>query len=385
MATISRRGGRIGVDYRDEFGKRRWVTCATEEEAKRTLASIQSTRKTRRNPHVPSDILVAEYAKTWLERQASRVKPSTHENYDRVLRLHVLPQLGLMRLRDLGRPLLKDWAAKLGRESAAKSVTLCVAVLRAMLQSAVEDEIFAANPASGLVRAVLPREKRNSATLEAMSGEQLSRFLSAVRAVDPEAYEPFLLLATTGVRISELAGLQWRDVDWEHRQLRIERALNRDGKTATPKTEQGRRRIDLSVGVLEALRELRVRHERRQLTWGKPEAWIMWPELTSKVDPLTLRSKIERLRAVELRALRREGMPEHFGLHSMRHTYCSLLLQRGWSPAYVQRQAGHSSIQVTVDTYGRWLPLGNLEAADDLWSLVGGTAAAARTKLQRAK
>jgi hypothetical protein len=59
-------------------------------------------------------------------------------------------------------------------------------------------------------------------------------------------------------------------------------------------------------------------------------------------------------------------LPRHFSPHSLRHTFASLLLQQGESPAYVQRQLGHASIQLTVDTYGKWLPLGNVAAVDRL-------------------
>src|SRR5439155_10995403 len=52
--------------------------------------------------------------------------------------------------------------------------------------------------------------------------------------------------------------------------------------------------------------------------------------------------------------------------HNLRHTFASLLLQQGESPAYVQRQLGHASIQLTVDTYGKWLPMGNKAAVDRL-------------------
>jgi integrase len=50
----------------------------------------------------------------------------------------------------------------------------------------------------------------------------------------------------------------------------------------------------------------------------------------------------------------------------MRHTFASLLLQQGESPAYVQRMLGHASIKLTVDTYGKWLPMGNRGAVDRL-------------------
>ncbi len=66
------------------------------------------------------------------------------------------------------------------------------------------------------------------------------------------------------------------------------------------------------------------------------------------------------------RALKKAGRPLHFTPHSLRHSFASLLLQQGESPAYVQRQLGHASIKLTVDTYGKWLPMGNLAAVDKL-------------------
>ena len=69
------------------------------------------------------------------------------------------------------------------------------------------------------------------------------------------------------------------------------------------------------------------------------------------------------------RAFKVAGLPEHFTLHCLRHTYASLMLQQGESVNYVQRQLGHVSIQLTVDTYGEWLPMGNKAAVDRLDAL----------------
>ena len=71
------------------------------------------------------------------------------------------------------------------------------------------------------------------------------------------------------------------------------------------------------------------------------------------------------VRAIQ-RTLRKANLPTHFSAHSFRHTFASQLLQMGESPAYVQRQLGHSSIKMTVDTYGKWLPAGNKHAVDRL-------------------
>jgi hypothetical protein len=75
---------------------------------------------------------------------------------------------------------------------------------------------------------------------------------------------------------------------------------------------------------------------------------------------------ISRVRKAFTRTLKASRLPLHFSPHCLRHTFASLLLQVGHSPAYVQRQLGHASIQLTVDTYGRWLPLGNKAAVDGL-------------------
>jgi Phage integrase family len=67
--------------------------------------------------------------------------------------------------------------------------------------------------------------------------------------------------------------------------------------------------------------------------------------------------------------LKKAGLPLHFTPHCLRRTYASLMLQQGESPAYVQRQLGHASIQLTVDTYGKWLPMGNKAKVDRLDAL----------------
>jgi integrase len=72
------------------------------------------------------------------------------------------------------------------------------------------------------------------------------------------------------------------------------------------------------------------------------------------------------IRKVFARSLKNAELPLHFTPHCLRHTFASLLLRQGASPAYVQRQMGHASIKLTVDTYGKWLPMGNRAEVDRL-------------------
>jgi hypothetical protein len=73
-----------------------------------------------------------------------------------------------------------------------------------------------------------------------------------------------------------------------------------------------------------------------------------------------------KVRKVMARILKKAKMPLHFTPHCLRHTYASLMLQQDEPVTYVQRQLGHASIQLTVDTYGKWLPMGNKAAVDRL-------------------
>src|SRR2546427_1456357 len=72
------------------------------------------------------------------------------------------------------------------------------------------------------------------------------------------------------------------------------------------------------------------------------------------------------VRKVFTKTLKAAGLPPHFSPPCLRHTFAILLLRQGESPAYVQRQLGHASIQLTVDTYGKWLPMGNKAAVNRL-------------------
>src|SRR5262249_58505349 len=67
----------------------------------------------------------------------------------------------------------------------------------------------------------------------------------------------------------------------------------------------------------------------------------------------------DKIRSAFKRALRAAGLPLHFTPHSLRHSYASILISEGVSPAYVQRQLGHTTYTLTVDTYGKWLPMGS--------------------------
>jgi integrase-like protein len=95
------------------------------------------------------------------------------------------------------------------------------------------------------------------------------------------------------------------------------------------------------------LRRLHAAAAEEALARGARPEWV-FPAANGPVPHVTAEDAFKR-------ALRAARLPEHFSPHSLRHTYASLLLADGVSPAYVQEQLGHASIDLTVGTYGRWL------------------------------
>jgi integrase len=179
-----------------------------------------------------------------------------------------------------------------------------------------------------------------------------------------------LLLARAGLRLGEGFALQWPDFDFAGREIRVARAFS-DGRLDTPRSGHGRT-VDMSRQLEAVLQHLLTERKAETLRRG-------WREMPTWVFCTTTGTMLNKgnVRRVFVRLLKRAKLPLHFSPHSLRHTFASLLLQQGESPVYVQRQLGHASIRLTVDTYGKWLPMGNKAAVDRLDDVAAGAAAGA--------
>lgn len=89
-----------------------------------------------------------------------------------------------------------------------------------------------------------------------------------------------------------------------------------------------------------------------------PGPWLFCPGLTATPTRKDAARSYKAIRRAFARALKVAALPSYFTPHSLRHSFGSLLIAAGESPAYVQQQMGHASISMTVDVYGSWLPSG---------------------------
>ena len=236
------------------------------------------------------------------------------------------------------------------------TVRYILLVLRIALNKAVRWGLIARNVAT-LVDPprVAHREVR------VLSPEQTQQLLVAAKG---ESIAGLLVVAvSTGLRLGEALGLQWKDIDLERREVRITKSLQRiSGRgqvLSETKTRRGRRSLVLPVTTVEALRAHRV--EQRE--WRRA-AGSSWSELgfvftTGTGRPLDQRNVLRMFK----RVLRKAKLPR-MRFHDLRHSCASLLLAQHTDPRVIMETLGHSNISVTMNMYAHVMPALKREAAD---------------------
>ncbi len=248
--------------------------------------------------------------------------------------------------------------AELARKGAGPTVRLhSHVVLRRALSQAVRFGLVPRNPCDAVQRPKVPR--RAPKWLDA---DQTRKLLDVARGDRLEAL--VVLAVTTGLREGELLGLQWGDADLADATLNVSRQMleGSDGTLATGelKTARSRRRVDLPVVAVEALR----RHRARLGAVPLPSV----PMFSDPGGGPIRRSNLLRRWFYPL--LARAGLPK-VRFHDLRHTHASLLLAQGVNPKVVQERLGHSQISLTLDTYSHVMPSLQRDAARRLDELLG--------------
>jgi integrase len=141
-------------------------------------------------------------------------------------------------------------------------------------------------------------------------------------------------------------GLQWGDIDWRRSYIHVQRAWVRSAWTSPKNGED--RTVDMSGQLRTELRLWRRRQSREWMRRGLSRPELVFP---SNVRTPQDDSKVRKI----FGAIVRKAELRHRSVHAMRHCFISLLLQNGESPAYVQKQAGHKSMDITVNVYGHFM------------------------------
>jgi len=290
---------------------------------------------------------VTTFASAWLTGAAAALKPSTRGFYRDHLDHHVLPLLGHRRVDSLRR---KDVITliRTSRQKGLKVNTVrgIVRTLSVVLSEAVEQEHLDANPALN-VRKHLRQGDEAIPEPDPFTAEEARLFAKTAQEHFERWYPLVLCGLRTGMRLGELLGLEWGDIDWRSKTIRVQRSWVR-GRLGTPKSHQ-QRTLDLTPQLAAALRLYRRKLSAFCLKEGVPRPAILFPsDEGTRLDDSNVRKVFTRIgEKAELR---------HRSPHDMRHTYASLLLSAGVPLLYVSAQLGHQNANITLKTYATWMP-----------------------------
>jgi len=300
-------------------------------------------------------VTLGKYIERWLENSAAIHVRSvrTLDGYRSIARAHLIPKLGHIRLDQLRPAHIEGYykyALTAGRADgkakhlSAQTVKHHHRLLKRILKHAVWHDHLVRNPADRVAPPAVQHKER-----PVLDTDEL-RALEEVSA-DTRYYPLVFIASRTGLRRSELLGLQWRHIKLEQKTLSVERAMHRSDNGAIvyqePKSDFSRRTIELNDRTTELLTRMRDASE------GVISEWSPETPVFANVDgtpwlPSSVSHGIKKLMA-------KIGRPEA-GLHSLRHSHATALRGAGVRLEIIQRRLGHSSISTTADLYTHIMP-----------------------------
>jgi integrase len=341
-----RKAKKIGRD------KRLAVDVAKKIEARLVLGDLELLESKEKIPYFN------DYCQLWLDDYIKPTRRSTtYQRYTSVLKLHVGPIIGKIPLDQIKRSHIRNALLNISKKGLSKStVSMARNVISGTIEYAMEEELVTTNPTNGVLKK-LGLDSRSRPLVQPMTPDEVALFLGTCSLQTKKWYPFFLCAFRTGMRLGELLGLRWGDIDWTNKSVQVQRSF-RHGKITGTKTRKSRR-VDMSDQLVGELRGLLTKRKKEAIAagTGKVVETIFHTD-GNPTSQNTIRNIWKRLlKKTELRNMR---------FHDIRHTYASLLLSRGESPVYVKEQLGHSSIQMTVDIYGHLIPGGNRQAVNAL-------------------
>ncbi len=322
--------------------KQKDLSAKTEAEARQKL--LEALARITTGAYVsPHNLTVGEWMDEWLERKKN-LEPGTRAKYESAIRLYIRPSLGMAHLQDVRRIHCQDFVNSLTDKS-PKYVHNIAGVLSDALQDAVRLELIARNPAQDLE---LPRLVKKDPL--ALSSEEQAALESAVR--ESPYCNVYLVALHTGARISEVLGLQWRNIDLKTGEMHITGQLERkqgDIKRAlkdTTKNHKSRVNI-LPAYVVEFFRDERRRQNAYRLhagdAWQNDDGLVFTREDGSPLPHRTVEHAFDRIK-------QRLGHPE-WSLHTLRKTYITNQVHAGEDIKTVAAAVGHSASDITLAVY----------------------------------
>ena len=378
MATIRKRGDsyqiRVSVGY-DSKGKHKEQTITWKPEPGMTERQIKKELQRQTilfeesvaHGYKTTAVKFQTFAEEWFEEYAKLNLRSTTFERMRQLTKRVYPAIGHLRmdkitarqLQGFVNSLAKDGASeKTGKPLASKTILHHLSFISDVFSYAVKMDMLSDNPCR---KVTVPKGEAKEKPI--YSQEEVASLLTKING-EPIKYKAFFfLIAYSGFRRSEMLGLEWKDVDFEHDTITIKRTSNytagRGTYTDKTKTKRSQRVLKISPYIMSILKELKDEQDEDAFRLGNK--WVETDRLFVKWNGEPMNNQTpygwlkEFCEKIEL---------PFYGIHSFRHFAASALISAGLDVTTVSGALGHSNSGTTLNVYSHMFQNAQARVAD---------------------
>lgn len=371
--TINRNGqeytyweARVTVGRDPGTGKQvqRSFTGKTQKEVREKMQAV-AVALNESTYQEPAKMTVGEWLDIWESEYLESVNPRTRDSYRTVIRVHLKPAFGAVKLQNLQTHQIQKFYNGLQRGGLSpKSIKNFHGVLHKALQQAVELGYLRFNPSSACK---LPRVERTEVT--PLDNDAVKRFLQAVQGHKFESV--YLVTLFTGMREGEVLGLTWDSIDFKtgtitiSKQLQKERGGKGEYHLVSPKNGKSRR-ITPAATVMTILKKERIKQLENRMKSGS-----LWENSLN----LVFTNEIGHNLSAQTVYLHFKKIAETIGrpdarFHDLRHSYAVAAIQSGDDIKTVQENLGHHTAAFTLDVYGHVTEQMKQDSADRMEAFI---------------
>ncbi|MDN4834042.1 tyrosine-type recombinase/integrase [Ligilactobacillus salivarius] len=370
MASITKLNGkwRVRVSWYDDQGKRHFKTKAgfpTKLEANRWARSIEVQKNDGSISN--KSVAFADYFNEWFKTyKENKIVYTTAVKY-RVIHRMLTEFFGNKAIDKITRRDYQNFMNNYGSSHAPESVKKTNATIRACVKSAILDDLITKDFTQNVE---LIWNNNRVQKVDYLNVDEINRLADYVYSMmDPrDRYTSYYMIYTaimTGMRLQEIAGLKWDDINFNWKTININKAWDFASKRlTTTKTESSNRIIRVNSKLLNALKELK--SDNYELVFENSNHHI--PE--SAACNRTLRKALVNLNI--------DKPSYHF--HSLRHSHVALLLYKGVDIYAISKRLGHSDLTTTTKKYAYLIDELKQKTDDNIESILDSVGEKSGTK-----
>lgn len=400
----TRNNGKVVYEYRFEVapinGVRKWKSksgFATKKEAKEAGKIAQQAYEHIGQVVEPSDMSYADFLDMWLEKDCKLTcKPSTLVGYEKKIRLYIKPEIGSYKLKSITKDILQDFITNMYNEGfSTNTIGSIKGLLTKSFNFALDRHYIVSTPA---MRLVIPTKMQPKVQTKTKKHVYIPKeVMLKIFERFPEgssAYIPLMIGYHTGLRLGEIYGLVWEDVDFENKTLSVNRQVqwesgakrSEEDKKKTNGTSKSNgywyfskpkydsfRTIELDDAIFEVLEKEHNKQLKAKAYYDEYYNHYYCEYEMGKINSVLPMNKISQNKSpyeVDFICRREDGSyinartTQHtsyiihnqlqfpqYDTHSLRHTHGTMLYENGASFMYIKERLGHKNLQTTIEIY----------------------------------